>query len=255
MADYPIYSDKGIEKHRIASYQMDLNGLATLPVLCNFFQEIAGNHASANGFGYPQMVKAGLMWVLTRLKVEIDRYPRWNEDIILTTWVRNRAGFFSERDFLIVDIQGNRLAGALSGWMLLDLKTGRPKTVDHIPLDMQMFPDEHAVREPLKKIKSPDGSDRVMSKTAEFQDIDVNMHVNNVKYTEWFLSAFPFEFRKNNVVSAYEINYAAEMKFGDTAEIAVQATAPGTYLCAMKNTVTGKEICRAEITWKVKSEK
>jgi acyl-ACP thioesterase len=250
MANYPVYSDKGIEKHTIASYQMDLNGLATLPVLCDFFQEIAGNHASANGFGFPQMIKAGHMWVLTRLKVEVDRYPKWNQDIILTTWVRNRAGFFSERDFLIMDKDQNRLGGALSGWMLLDLKTGRPKTVDHIPLDIQMFPNEHAVVEPLKKIKTLDRSDRVITKTAEFQDIDVNMHVNNVKYTEWFLSAFPFEFRKNNRVTAYEINYTAEMKFGDTAEISVQETDHGTYLCSMKNPLTAKEICHAEITWK-----
>jgi len=179
----------------------------------------------------------------------VDRYPKWNENIILTTWVRNRDGFFSERDFLIMDKDQNRLGGALSGWMLLDLKTGRPKTVDHIPLAIQMFPDEHAILAPLKKIKTLDRSDRVIKKTAEFQDIDVNMHVNNVKYTEWFLSAFPFEFRKNNRVTAYEINYAAEMKFGDTAEISVQENAPGTYLCSMKNPETGKEICRAEITW------
>jgi medium-chain acyl-[acyl-carrier-protein] hydrolase len=247
---YPEYKDKGIEIHKIASYQWDLIGYATLPVLCDFFQEIAGNHASANGFGYPQMIKAGQMWVLTRLKVEVDRYPRWNEEIIVKTWVRNRDGYFSERDFLILDKNENRLGGGLSGWMLLDLKTGRPKTVDHIPLTIQMFPDEHAVIEPLKKIKTVDHSDRTITKTVEFQDIDVNMHVNNVKYTEWFLSAFPYEFRKNNQVTAYEINYSAEMKFGDVAEISVLDLGTNRYLCSAKNPETGKEICKAEMTWK-----
>jgi acyl-ACP thioesterase len=90
-----------------------------------------------------------------------------------------------------------------------------------------------------------------MIKTAEFQDIDVNMHVNNVKYTEWFLSAFPFEFRKNNIAGTYENNYTAEMKYGDTVGIFLQEIEPGSYRCAMKNRETGKEICRAEITWKV----
>ena len=249
MNTYPIYNNKGIEKHKIASYQMDLKAQATLPVLCNFCQEIAGNHAHANGFGFHQMIKNGHIWVLTRFKVQIDKYPKWNDEIYIKTWLRNRQNFFSERDFLLLDNNKNKIGGALSGWMLLDLKSRRPKPVDSIQLDIEMFPDDHSIEDPLSKIPLIEKTDSAYKKIAEFQDIDINQHVNNVKYIEWFLSSFPYEFRKSKNVKSFEINYLAEMTFGESVEINTEKLSDDMFRSSMINSNTQKEICRAEIEW------
>ena len=249
MTSYPIYNNKGIEKHKIASYQMDLKAQATLPVLCNYCQEIAGNHAHANGLGFHQMIKNGHIWVLTRFKVQIDTYPKWNDDIYIKTWLRNRESFFSERDFLLLDNKENKIGGALSGWMLLDLKSRRPKPVESIPIDIEMFPDEHSIKDPLKKIPAPEKNDFSYKKEAEFQDIDINQHVNNVKYIEWFLASFPYEYRKSKNVKSFEINYLAEMTFGERVEIKTEKLSDDLFRSSMINIDSKKEICRAEIEW------
>ena len=249
MSTYPIYNNKGIEKHKIASYQIDMKGQATLPVLCNLFQEIAGNHAYTKGFGFQQMIKTGQMWVLTGLKAVIDKYPKWNDDIFIETWIRNRVSFLTERDFLLVDKNENKMGGALSGWMLLDLKTRRPITVENIAVNIEMFPDEHSIEEPLKKIPGIKKVDFNYRKTADFQDIDINQHVNNVKYIEWFLASFPYEFRKTKNVKVFEINYLAEMTYGESVEIKTEKLSDNSYRSCMINSNTQKEICRAEIEW------
>ena len=249
MTSYPVYNNKGIEKHKIASYQMDLKGQATLPVLCNLFQEIAGNHAHANGFGFHQMIKSGQMWVLTRLRVELNKYPKWNDEIFIKTWIRNRESFFTERDFLLLDKNENEIGGARSGWMLLNLKTKRPQSVENFPLKIQMFPKENAVINPLQKIKATENINFSYQKEAEFNDIDVNHHVNNVKYIEWLLASFPFEFRKSKNVKEFEINYLAEMTFGERVEIRTEKLNDDLFRSSMINLNSKKEICRAEIEW------
>lgn len=247
--NFPTYNDKGAEKHRIASYQMDLKGQATLPVICNLFQEIAGNHAAANGFGFFDMLKLKRMWVLTRLRVEIEQYPKWNDDVIVKTWVKSRKGLFSEREFLLTDTKNNKLAGAISGWMLLDLNSKRPVSVEDFDVNIKMFSHESPVNEPLKKIKQIKDTFLSYVREVRFQDIDVNMHVNNVKYIEWFLSSFPFEFRKNNNVKNFDINFLSEMKYGDSAEIRTEKVTEHVFRSVIYNVQTEKEVCKAEFDW------
>ena len=219
MANFAEYNDKGLEKHQIASYQMDLKGQATLPVLCNYFQEIAGNHAFANGFGFDQMIKTKQIWVLTRLRVEMEKYPKWRDEIQIKTWIRNREKLVSQRDFVVLDKDGNKLGGALTSWMLLDWRTRRPKLVESVDLPIQMFPDEQAITTSLEKIMAISNANNSYLRSVEFQDLDVNQHVNNVKYIEWILAAFPFEFRKKHNVADFQINYLAELKRRDAVKV------------------------------------
>jgi acyl-ACP thioesterase len=246
---YPQYNDIGIEKHRIASYQIDLKGQATLPVICNLFQEIAGNHAGFNGFGFFDMLKGQKMWVLTRLRIEVDKYPTWNDEIYVQTWVKFRKNKFTEREFILYDKDMNKLAGGRSGWMLIDIKTKLPASVEQFPISIRMFPDKHAVDNPLKKLRSVEDSHFTYERTAEFQDIDVNQHVNNVKYIEWFLSSFPYQHRKTNNVKNFEINFLAEMTYDKSADIVSEQISDNLYLSGIIEKETKKEICRAEIEW------
>jgi medium-chain acyl-[acyl-carrier-protein] hydrolase len=248
MNKYPIYTDIGIEKHKIASYQMDLKGQATLPVINNLFQEIAGNHAEANGFGFTNMLKNGHIWVLTRMKTEIAKYPQWNEEIFVKTWIRNREKLFSERAFQLVNKHEEVMATALTSWMLIDLIHHKPKTLDTIKLKINIFPNDRAVQTELKKIPSVDRVKYTRSHEVLFDDIDVNQHVNNVKYIEWILASFPYEFRKSHNVSEFETNFTSELKYGHKVNIHIEQISEYNFIAGILN-AHEKEVCRAEIKW------
>ena len=241
----------GTEQFKIASYQMDEKGNATLTALAGLFQEIAGNHAHANGFGFKQMIKNGHIWVLTRFKMEIQKIPVWGEKINVSTWIVNREKFFSRRDFQIHNENNDLMVSASSGWMLLDMKSKRPKHVDNLEMDIPMHADKLAINAELNKIEPIIEIEAKTYYTVRYSDLDVNRHVNNVKYTRMFLDAYPYKWRQTKTPKSFEINYLAEATIDDELEI-VNGKQIGE-----NNEVTqeiirksdNKIICRAKVGW------
>lgn len=241
----------GTEEFKIASYQMDEKGNATLTSLAGLFQEMAGNHANANGFGFNQMIKNGHIWVLTRLKIEIRKFPVWGEKINVSTWVVNREKFFSRRDFQIHNQKNELLVSATSGWMLLDFSTKRPKLVDGIEMDIPMHPEKLAINGELPKIESVGISDVKTDYEVRYSDLHIANHVNNVMYTRILLDSYSYDWRKSKVPKSFEINYLAEAKYADELEINNSKPIGENNLVVqeMKRKSDDKIICRAKVEW------
>lgn len=241
----------GVEQFKIASYQMDEKGNASLTALAGIFQEIAGNHAHANGFGFKQMIKNGHIWVLTRFKMEIYKFPLWGEKINVSTWIVNREKFFSRRDFQIHNENNELSVSASSGWMLLNMKTKRPKLVDALEMDIPMQPDKLAINAGLTKINALDFSETKADYTVRYSDLDVNRHVNNVKYMRMFLDGYSYDWRRSKSPKSFEINYLAEAAIDDELEI-VTGKAIGKHNTVVQEIIRKKDnkiICRAKVEW------
>ncbi len=241
----------GTEQFKIASYQMDEKGNATLTSIAGFFQEMAGNHAGANGFGFNQMIKNGHIWVLTRLKIELHQIPVWGENIKVSTWVVNREKFFSRRDFQIHNLNNELLVSATSGWMLLDFSTKRPKFVDGINMDIPMHPEKLAIEGELTKIEPLDVIQEKTYYSVRYSDLDIAKHVNNVMYTRIILDSYSYDWRKSKNPKSFEINYLIEAKYAD--ELVIQNGKPQgenkLVVHEMKRKSDDKIICRAKVEW------
>ena len=63
-----------------------------------------------------------------------------------------------------------------------------------------------------------------MSFEVRNSDIDLNHHVNNVKYAQWILDALPIEILRTGAnLVGYEVNFLAEAKIGDQIKIQIGA--------------------------------
>src|SRR6266702_8253653 len=104
--------DPGIwtENFKIHSYEVGLSRRATLETVCRYFQEAAWNHAEALGVGYSQLQRQNKIWVLSRLLVKVEHYPRWAETVTIRTWPRAAKSIFAMRDFEVFDSVGTRLS-------------------------------------------------------------------------------------------------------------------------------------------------
>ena len=87
----------------ISSYDLNPRGQARLTSMANFFQEIAYHHATQLGYGYEAMKERNTMWVLSRMKIRIHRYPEWKERIVIETWPSGTEKLFALRDFRVRD--------------------------------------------------------------------------------------------------------------------------------------------------------
>jgi medium-chain acyl-[acyl-carrier-protein] hydrolase len=243
-------SDIYTEYFKVRSYQMDTTARLNLTSIAGYLQEVAGNHASANGFGYQDMLKSGMLWVLTRMKIVVHKFPVWGDELTLDTWVVNREKFFSRRDFEIKSKQGDVLISAISGWMLVDIKKKRPQIVDAFPMNIQMFPDKLAIDEDLEKLDGPGFVNSEKHYQVKYSDLDVVQHVNNTQYQRFILDTFSIGFRSEFRLKSFEINYLAEALMDDDLKILTgRSQNQYEYKHEIRRTNDDKTICRAVSAW------
>ena len=114
------------KKFTISSYDLNPGSQARLTTIANFFQEMAYQHADQLGFGYRDLKEAQIYWVLSRMKIRMNNYPVWDDQIRVETWHNGMERLFGIRDFKVVDAAGNILGIATSAWLILDAQTRRP---------------------------------------------------------------------------------------------------------------------------------
>lgn len=183
----------GNYRFQVRSYECGSDGRATLPTICNYLQEVASLHAEALSFSRTDFSSAGenISWVLTRLKVKMNRYPRWNEKVEIVTFPRGGRKIVAWRDFTVRTSDGEILGLATSEWMIIDLATRRIVSIPDAVFEVSdalneavlgLDPFTPRLRFPAEV--APDGR---CAFVAQHSAIDLNGHVNNVHYIEWML--------------------------------------------------------------------
>ncbi|MGE3550755.1 MAG: acyl-[acyl-carrier-protein] thioesterase, partial [Geobacter sp.] len=115
-------------------HEVDQQGAVRLPVVMTWLQDAGIEHATQLGVAVRDLKKLGLTWVLSRLTLELEHYPRGAEEVTVRTWPVTREGRFSIRDYQLLNAAGQQIGQATTSWAVLDLKSRRPvKIDDHLP--------------------------------------------------------------------------------------------------------------------------
>ncbi len=183
----------GIFSFQVRSYECGADGAATLPTICNYLQEAASLDAEARGFSKSNFDAAGgnVSWVLTRMKVKMMRYPRWEEKIEVVTFPRGGRRIVAWRDFEVRAANGDTLGVATTEWMLIDLATRKVVAIPEVVfscLDPDLTPVlGDAPFTPRLAWPADAAPSAPLAFKAQKSHIDLNGHVNNVHYIEWML--------------------------------------------------------------------
>ena len=182
----------------VRGYESGVDNHVTLPTVCNYLQEIAGNHAERLGFGIRELQQRdGLSWMLSRLHVAAKKYIPWGDVLHLKSWPSGiRGRLVANRDFVGCDQAGEEVLQAVSEWLIVDLNALRIVK----PTEEFKALSENAPRVELAacegggkfaKLGKIDAESRILVRRS---DHDFNDHVNNVHYVEWALEALPEPF-------------------------------------------------------------
>ncbi len=237
----------------IVSYHLDPTGKARLTTLANFFQEVAYQHANRLGFGYRDLKKNRTLWVLSRLRIRMERYPVWDEVVTVETWHRGMEKLFGMRDFRVKDQQGRVLGVAGSAWLIVDMDTRRPVRPDRSLLQSDRGTDA-VFEQPLQKIEFAELTEPETARSVVHSDLDIVGHVNNVKYIEWCMDVASADLVEPPPVREFEINYLHEAMPGDRIGIAMQRSNPGDLLFSARKEGDNVEIFRARIAFDQRTE-
>jgi len=236
------------ENFKVHTYEVDIHNRLTIQALAQFLQESASNHAALLGFGVEYLLGNNRTWVLSRLAIEIEDFIPLGETITIKTWPADTEKLFFIRDFEITNSKGSIIGSATSYWIFIDTEKGRPihPSKKEIVFDYKNI--ERGFNRPLEKLPSAGESLPEKLFHVRYSDLDLNNHVNNIKYIEWGMEGIDPEYRKNNIPFLLEINFLAEAKYGDKVGLSMEKGSSDDfmhYLFIEKN-----EICRIKSGWR-----
>ena len=232
------------------SYLLDFQGKVTIPMIGNYLLHVAGEHAGERGFGFEYMQKHRCTWVLSRLAIEMFAYPKMSQPITVRTWVEDAARFFTNRCFEILDKDGKPIGYARSVWAAIHLDTRKPIDLSALG-ELKDYTVELPcpIEKPGKIHPAEDKDEAGESYTVKYSDLDINGHLNSIKYMEHLLDLFGIDLYKEKEIRRFEIAYQSEGKYGMTLSLHKKETAPGIYNLSICDG-EGKAICRAAVAWR-----
>jgi acyl-ACP thioesterase len=237
-------------------FDTDAHGFLSVRGLWDFLQETAGFHTQLLGVAPEDLRPQGLAWILSRLRIRVEKYPALGEKITVRTWPTGVNKLFALRDFSVSDAQGRRIAGAASAWLALKLDTLRPVRVQSVfdPPGQDALP--RALDADIDKLPGPAASQNEWSATVRFADLDANRHVGNSRYVDWVVESAGLQLLEGSAVAELGIDFLSETTYGTGIVVRThQSNAdPARLEHSVVRTTDGVEAARARTEWRPRCE-
>ncbi len=215
----------------VTSADTDMYSRLRLGGLINFLIQSAIQSADDLGFGFGDISRQKLFWVLSRLTLEIYRPLEWYEEVEVETWPKDVERIIYLRDFVVRDKNKKVVARATSGWLAVDLETKRPKRIEGVGADFFTHLNEkHALEKSPEKIGPVKEAGDAFEIQSSYYDIDLNRHVTSTRYIDWMMDTFSIDFHEQNYPSGLSINYMKETKPREIIRLNRTETAKNRFL-------------------------
>jgi acyl-ACP thioesterase len=215
-----------IESFPLRTYHVTPHGTASVLVLCNWLQEAAGHHAEALDVSMQDLLDDGKAWVLAQLRVEIERLPRWDETVVVETWPSGLERLRATREFVLRTDADGPVATATSAWLVIDTDQRRPVRPPQALFTLET-PDRSApLPHDFADLPALDRTDHARTFDVRYHDLDLNRHVNNVRYAEWAIETLPPKVHDSHRCTGLALQFRAETTMGDTVHATAQVDDP-----------------------------
>lgn len=224
--------------------------------LGNHLLNAADFHSCDRGFGMTYLNPLHKTWVLSRLAVEVEDMPEQYTKFNVETWVEGAMKFFTTRNFCISDAaDSSKIYGyGRSIWALIDTESRRPQNILDIrngEIMEYVETEKECPIEGLSRVRMSNNAEFVKSIETKYSDVDVNGHINSIKYIEHVLDLFGLEQYKSSRIKRFDIAYVAESYYGDVLNFYREATSENDYCVRITkksaDADTETEVCRCMI--------
>lgn len=195
---------------------VDVSRHLRLSDLLKYLLEAGGVSAEQMGFGVDYVLqKYNCAWVLIHVTAQMDYLPKYQDEIMVESWVEGNFHMFSIRNYNIYILKDGEkfLVGrCASTWTLLNMTTRQ--------VDTAGFQDDHwdGIVDPTKqnfsrigRLSTIDAPTSSLQHTIHYSDLDYNNHCNSCKYLQFMLNAndhltatFPIRLDINYVKEVYK---------------------------------------------------
>ena len=206
-------------------------------------------HANELGVGFARLVENGLAWVLSRLSIEMFRWPRVSENYTLRTWIEGFNRHFSERDFEITGGDGEVIGYARTIWMAIDIRGRQSGDLSMLDALRDTVCDRPCPIAKAPRMTAVPAGDGAVSDCYRFRycDCDFNRHVNTVRYMELLLDHWDMDYFDTRQVRRIDMAFMHEAKCSQEVTLTVADAGDDTYNAEI--TLDGTALTRARVTF------
>lgn len=248
MSQTTILSKVGSYEFAAEPFHCDFQQRLFMGHLGNHLLNAADYHSDARGYGMTYLNTVHKTWVLSRLAIEMTSMPRMYERFTVETWVDSVMRYFTGRNFAVVSEDGWPLGFGRSIWAMIDTDTRQPVDIlaerDGI-ITQYLETEKPCPVAAASRVRMGAEATLVRELVAQYHDVDINGHVNSVKYIEHVLDLWPLEWYRAHALRRFEIAYVAEGHQGDTLQF-WQEPAGETIFQVKVTKQDGTELCRAK---------
>ena len=237
-------------------FHCDFSGRMFLGHLGNQMLNAADYHSTDRGFGMKYLMTIKRSWVLSRLAIEMEEMPAQYDRFTIETWVESAMKFFTSRNFCVSDGNGRIYGYGRSIWAMIDTETRQPSdifSIDNGAINDWIVDDRPCPIAQGGRVKMSGNDELVRTLEVNYNDIDINGHVNSVKYIEHVLDLWDIAWYREHRLKRFEIAYVAETHQGDTMRFYREPIAENEYCVRLTKTdrLTQKEteVCRCKLVF------
>lgn len=194
------------------------NGYLKYVDLCNLLQLTAAEHSIFGGLSFNDMQQHHQAWVLSRIRIEIDALPKWQDKVTVKTWIENLEGNKSIRNIEMY-LNGRKIVGSTTFWAVFNTKLRKSEPLALPHEHFKKYPDDKATSQSFSRINILQQTEKLAERLVVLSDLDIVNHVNNTKYLEWCLDALNPKTVLKQQVKSIEMNFMRELNWNDAVEI------------------------------------
>lgn len=237
---YLIRLDEADHQHRL-----------TLAALAGILQETAWDASVEIGLDIPTLLKEGLTWVLSRMRIEMKNYPKYAQTITLETYAPLCEKYYMQRDFKITDEKKNLLGIATSNWMVIDSEKKKLISVPAFIKDKYLVLGKPALPTANERLEELSHPDFEYTQQVRWNHLDINQHTNNKHYFRWLMDCLPEDLLNKQQVQKMDIQFKADSSLNDVlwVQSGKMPATKSAFLHRITQQADNKELIRAYTLW------
>ena len=217
---FPFYAE---------TFLADSKGRMRPSNICSSMLNFAYRHADARGFGST----SSLGWVIARMGVHVERVPLEKERLRVDTWIRNLYHGFTDRCVRMVDKDGNEVVSMIATFAMIDLETRTSVDLSGdigVAMNGCLVPDEQLALRRIPSINRTPVEEITFKRRPHYSDIDVNGHMNSIRYIDHILDAMPIEYIKSHDLTDIVVAYMQEGSATEELSYGIKELEPDHYI-------------------------
>jgi acyl-ACP thioesterase len=186
----------------------------------------------------------------------MDEMPEMYTKFNVETWVESAMRYFTSRNFRVVGEDGKVFGYGRSIWAMIDTESRQPTdlfAIDNGAINNWIVKDKECPIDKGGRVKMSDSAEFVRTIETQYNDVDINGHINSVKYIEHVLDLWDIAWYREHHIKRFEIAYVAEAHQGDKLSFYREQVGENEYCVRIVKTSTDSdeetETCRSKVVF------